>query len=185
MAIKNFIAGDTAVFTNGYSDYAPADYQAIIYFNGPSTLSITGSASTVTTGSFDFTVIPSASAYMKTGLYGYSIRVTSASIAKTIDNGNITIYPNPATQVNKEALCYRMIELIEKALLNQLSTGEAAESFSIAGRSISLMNRTELLNERGFWNRERKALINAKTGNSGIKQIIAITSTPVPNPGQR
>ena len=70
-----------------------------------------------------------------------------------------------------EALCTRMIELIEKALVNQLSAGEAAESISIAGRSISMVNRKDLLTERAFWDSERRALVNARLGRTGIKQI--------------
>jgi hypothetical protein len=52
-----------------------------------------------------------------------------------------------------------------------LSAGEAAESISIAGRSISMMNRKDLLTERSFWDRERRALINARLGKTGIKQV--------------
>ena len=178
MGIDNFIAGDSISFTQTYRDYSSADYTSVLYLNGPATLQVSGSISTVSSGSFDYNITPTVGAYLKSGLYNFSVRVMSASYAYTIETGNVTVYPNPAIQVNREALCNRMIELIEKALLNQLSTGEAAESISIAGRSISMMNRTDLLNERGFWNRERKALMNARTRNSGIKQIKAITSAP-------
>ena len=178
MAIENFIAGDSVTFTQLYRDYSSTDYNSVLYLNGPSTLQVSGSISSNVTASFDYNITPNASQYLKSGLYTFSVRVMSASVAYTVETGNITVYPNPAIQTSREALCNRMIELIEKALINQLSTGEAAESISIAGRSISLMNRTELLNERGFWNRERKALINARTRNSGIKQIKAITSAP-------
>ena len=183
MAIDNFIAGDTVVFTQNYTDYPSTKYTSVIYFNGPGTLQISGSVSTEETGSFDYTVTPTAGQYLKSGLYGYSIRVMSASIAYTVESGNISVYANPATQVSREYICSRMIDLIEKALLNQLSTGEAAESISIAGRSISMMNRTDLLNERGFWNRERTAINNARTGKSSIKQIKTIITQNVERHG--
>jgi hypothetical protein len=97
--------------------------------------------------------------------------MNSASMSFTVEQGVITVQPNYAIQASKEALCNRMITLIEKALVNQLSTGEAAESISIAGRSISLMNRADLLKERSFWDSERRALVNARLGKSGIKQL--------------
>lgn len=174
--IENFIAGDTINFTQHYTDYLSDSYTSVLYFNGPSLLSISGSASTTanpnhTDGAFLFTITANQGAYLKSGTYAYAVRVNSGSSTYTVESGNITVLPNIAIQQSKEAICNRMVELIEKALLNQLSTGEAAESISIAGRSISMMNRRDLLVERSFWDRERKALINARLGKSGIKQL--------------
>jgi|Laugrespbdmm15sd_2_1035082.scaffolds.fasta_scaffold57868_2 hypothetical protein len=174
--IENFIAGDTINFTQHYTDYPSDDYNALFYLNGASLLSISGSASTTSNpdhaeGAFLFTITANQGAYLKSGTYAYAVRVTSGSINYTAESGNITVLPNIALQQSKESICNRMIELIEKSLLNQLSSGEAAESISIAGRSISMMNRRDLLVERSFWDRERKALINARLGKSGIKQL--------------
>lgn len=182
MAIESFYAGDSINFTVTYSDYLSSDYtSSILYINGPSLLSITGVASTTinnpddhSEGAYLFKLAPSGSAYLKAGVYNYSVRVSSGSVSYTAEVGTLNVYQNPATAVSKEAICVRMLDLIEKALLNQLSTGEAAESISIAGRSISMMNRRELLIERAFWNKEKQMLINAKNGYAGIKQIEVI-----------
>ena len=182
MAIESFYAGDTINFTVSYSDYLSTDYTgSVLYINGPSLLSVTGVPSTTTNnpdnhseGAYLFTLASSGSAYLKSGLYNYTVRVSSGSVSYTAEVGTLTVYQNPATAVSKEAICVRMLDLIEKALLNQLSTGEAAESISIAGRSISMMNRRELLIERAFWNKEKQMLINAKNGYAGIKQIEVI-----------
>jgi len=168
--IENFTAGDTVSFTTSYTDYRSDNgWSATVYFSGPSTLQIDATAGTE--GDFVFQIPATQTAYLKAGLYSYAIRVTSTITKKIVESGAFSVYQNPEVMTSKEAIASRMIELIEKALINQLSSGEAVESMSIAGRSLTLMNRTELLTERGFWNRELKALRNARTGNSGIKQI--------------
>lgn len=177
--IESFVAGDTINFTQPYADYPSSDYtSSVLYINGPSLLTINGVPSTTTNNpdyhlenAHLFKLAASGSAYLKSGLYSFSVRVSSGSITYTAETGNLTVYQNPATATSKEAICVRMIDLIEKALTNQLTTGEAAESISIAGRSISMMSRRELLIERAFWNREREMLIKGRTGYSGIKQI--------------
>jgi len=170
MLLTSFIAGDSVAVSSSYLDYPTADgYTSKLYVNGATSFNITG-----TTGSNDdyvFTIPASRTEYAKGGLYNYYVRLTSGSTTQTVETGEVYIFPNPATAVNREQLATRMIDLIEKALYNQLSTGEAVESISIAGRSLSMMSRTDLLNERAFWNRELQAIRNARTGYSGIKQI--------------
>ena len=175
--IQDFIAGDTVKFSQYYKDYPSSDYTSVLYFNGPTNLAVSGAISTpsndphYTENGFLYTVTSTQGQYLKAGVYDYAIRMTSASMAFTVEKGVINVQANYAIQASKEALCTRMIELIEKALVNQLSTGEAAESISIAGRSISMMNRKDLLTERAFWDSERRALVNARLGKTGIKQI--------------
>lgn len=177
--ITNFVAGDSIRFTQHYSDYPSSEYtDATLYFNGPSLLNVNGVASTPQNNPADhkdnaflFASNANSTTFLKAGLYTFMVRLSNGTETITAESGTINIYANPATAFSKEAVCVRMIELIEKALLNQLSTGEAAESISIAGRSISMMNRRELLIERAFWNKERQMLLKAKTGYAGIKQI--------------
>lgn len=174
--IKDFIAGDTVRFTQHYTDYPSSDYTSVLYFNGPTNLAVSGAISTPSTDSnyvkdgFLYTVTATQGQYLKAGIYDYAIRMNSGSMAFTVEKGVINVQANYAIQASKEALCSRMIELIEKALVNQLSAGEAAESISIAGRSISMMNRKDLLTERAFWDSERRAYVNARLGRTGIKQ---------------
>lgn len=175
--IQDFVAGDTVKFSQHYTDYPSSDYTSVLYFNGPTNLAVSGAASTPANdeyfkeNGFLYTVSATQGQFLKAGVYDYAIRMTSASLAFTVEKGVVNVQANYAVQASKEYLCTRMIELIEKALLNQLSAGEAAESISIAGRSISMMNRKDLLTERSFWDRERRALINARLGKTGIKQI--------------
>lgn len=168
--IESFVAGDSVQYTLSYSDYPSSDYtSSVLYLNGPSIISINGIPTS--SNAHFFNLAASGSAYLKSGLYTFTVRVSSGSITQTAETGTITVYQNPATAVSKEAICVRMLDLIEKALLNQLTSGEAAESISIAGRSISMMSRRELLIERAFWNKERQMLIKSRTGYAGIKQI--------------
>jgi hypothetical protein len=180
--ILSFVAGDSIRFTQQYQDYPSSQYtSSALYFTGPTNYSVTGVASTPQNNptyhkdnAFLFTATGANTAFLKAGIYNFAVRVSDGTDTFTAEAGTINIYANPATTLPREAICVRMIELIEKALLNQLSTGEAAESISIAGRSISMMNRRELLIERAFWNKERQMLLKSRTGYSGINQI-AIT----------
>ena len=170
MLLHSFIAGDSILTSASYDNYRSDEgWTSTLYLNGPVNFNVTGSAGT--NGDFVFTIPSSRTEYAKSGLYDYYVRLVSGSTTQIVETGVTTIYPNPATQVSKEQIASRMIELIEKALYNQLSTGEAVESISIAGRSLSMMSRIDLLNERAFWNRELKAIRNARTGYAGITQI--------------
>lgn len=177
--IISFVAGDSVKFTQQYHDYPSTEYTtATLYFNGPSLTTSTGVVSTPSNnpnghldGGFLFAISASNTAFLKAGLYNFIVRVSNGTDTITAETGTVNIYANPETALSKESVCVRMIDLIEKALINQLSTGEAAESISIAGRSISMMNRRELLIERAFWNKERQMLIKSRTGYAGIKQI--------------
>lgn len=176
--ITSFVAGDSIRFTQRYSDYPSSQFTtSSLFLVGPSNFTVTGVASTPQNNphhidnGFLFTTTAANTAFLKAGLYNFTVRVSDGTDTLTAETGTINIYANPATALSKEAICVRMIELIEKALVNQLSTGEAAESISIAGRSISMMNRRDLLVERAFWNRERQMLLKAKSGYAGIKQI--------------
>lgn len=168
--VESFVAGDSVQYTLSYSDYPSTDYtSSVLYLNGPSLISINGTPTS--SNAHFFNLAASGSAYLKSGLYNFTVRVSSGSITQTAETGTITVYQNPATAVSKEAICVRMLDLIEKALLNQLTSGEAAESISIAGRSISMMSRRDLLIERAFWNKERQMLLKSRSGYAGIKQI--------------
>jgi hypothetical protein len=169
--ITNFTAGDSQRFTQFYPEYPSSAYVGTLYFNGVTTLTITGASSTTTPDAYDFVIPASQTTFLKSGTYQYAVRVVSGSTATTLESGRIQVAPNLAVEPSRELICDKMIAFIEKAMLNQLSTGEAAESISIAGRSISLMNRNELLTERAYWAREKKAILNAGTGKSSINQI--------------
>lgn len=180
--IESFVAGDSIQFTQTYSDYPSSEYiTSTLFLNGPSLITIAGVPSTTANNSNNhidnahfFNLAASGSAFLQSGLYTFTVRVSSGSTAQTAEIGTITVFQNPATAVSGNVICVRMLDLIEKALVNQLTSGEAAESISIAGRSISMMSRRELLIERAFWNKECQMLIKSRTGYSGIRTIEVI-----------
>jgi D-serine deaminase-like pyridoxal phosphate-dependent protein len=169
--ITNFTAGDSQRFTQFYPEYPSSAYVGVLYLNGPGTLTVNGVSSITTTDAYDFVIAASQTTFLKSGVYTYSVRVISGIDAYTVESGRIQVAPNLAVEPSRELICDKMIALIEKALTNQLSSGEAVESISIAGRSLTMMSRNELLIERGFWAREKKAILNSSSRNAGIKQI--------------
>lgn len=171
MTITSFTAGDSFEFTQSYADYSTEDgWSGTLYISGPSILTVTGTSGS--NGSHIFSATAAQTANLKAGVYQYTVRVTDGTDKVTVESGVFDIYANPELFQNREVLAAKMIQLVEKALTNQLTAGEAAESISIAGRSITLMSRQDLLNERAFWYRELRALRASRAGQpAGIKQI--------------
>jgi hypothetical protein len=169
--ITTIIAGDSVRYVKSFAGFTSDTSTAVFTLNGSTIVTATATASVPTDvdyspNGFVFVLTAVQTQYLKGGLYSYNIRVTEGQTVTTVESHSVTVQDNPAYTPNREAVCTRMIDLINKALLNQLSTGEAAQSIAIAGRSISLMSRQELIRERSFWERERRAL----QGRSGIIQ---------------
>lgn len=171
MQITSFTAGDSITFEQTYADYpSDAGWSASLYISGPSLLTVTSVAGT--NGSHTFPLIATQTANLKAGVYQYTVRVTDGTDKISVQTGILDIFANPEQFQSREVLAAKMITLVEKALTNQLSSGEAVDSISIAGRSVSMMSRQELLTERAFWYRELRALRNLRTGKpSGLSQI--------------
>jgi hypothetical protein len=164
MLPNEIIAGDTMKVEYEHSDYPVADWTYALILVGPSTVTITGVAGL-------FTLTAAQSSILKAGQYEYAYRATSGSEQYTLQTGTTRVRPSFALATTRINTAERMIDLIEKALLNQLSEGEAVEALSIGGRSLTTISRMELLKERGFWIAELRQLRNAQSGNSGIRSI--------------
>ena len=162
------IAGDTTEFTWQDAAYPSDAWTLKAYLVGPTVVAIDGVASG---DGFTVTIPATRTATLAAGLYDLTIRVSQGTTVTTVDSGLVDIRPNPALSPSKVVIAQRMITLIEKALTGQLEDGEAFEALSISGRSLTNINRLELLEERGFWLRELRGLKNGRNGMSGIRSI--------------
>lgn len=174
MIPSTIIAGDTTNFNESFSDYPSTGWTLNAYLVGPSTLNVTGSAGT--NDSFDIVFGASATQLLKAGIYDLTLRVTDGSAVYTVVRTTVDVVSNPALSQSRIVTAQRMVELIDLALINQLSDGDAIESFSIAGRNFSNISRTELIAERSKWVAELNALKRARTGQSGLKTTRIYTS---------
>lgn len=163
------IAGDTHRTT--FVDRAyPSDTWALRYvLAGPST--VTSVASAEADGSYVLTLTAAQTTVLKEGVYQWALKATKDAEVYTVRAGLVKVKPNLATGGNRVFIAQRMVELIEAHLAGQLSEGMAVEASSIAGRSITLLNRTELLAERAKWREEVDAYKAAASGQGSIKSI--------------
>lgn len=168
------LAGDT--FKTRWRDdqYPSIEYTLKLYITGPSSLTVTavGEAD----GGYLLTIAATQSAILKEGIHFYTVRVSKDTEVYTVASGPVTVKPNPALSPTKVVLAQRMVELIEKALTGQLEDGEAIEAISISGRSLTNINRLELMEERKLWYQELNKLKRSLTGDSGIKTILVNAS---------
>ena len=168
MALQYIVAGDSGQFTFASSDYPATAWTLNYLLAGPSNLTIAG----VATGSnFLVSLTAAQSTVLLPGMYSWAVRVYQGVKAYTVDSGVVEVKPNPLQLTPKILMAQQMIDLIDKALLNQLTEGEAMEALSIGGRSISNISRLELLQERSTWYAELQRYKNAVGGKSALGTI--------------
>jgi len=164
----SIISGDTYKTTFKHADYNPTDDSCQFLLNGASTLQVTGVANADNDG-WDFTASARQTAILLPGTYRYAFRVTtSAGEAYTKEYGTIGVRPNPADTTPKQYFAEKMVAAIERVLEGQLTTDEAVaiSSLSIGGRSLTMLDRDELIEERARWIRTLNKLRN---GGIGVK----------------
>lgn len=156
---NQLIAGDTFIYTLDDLTYPAATYSGTLYIGSKSAPGV------ATDGFLKFTLTASNTQTITPGIYQASIRLTEAAtgVVSTVKAWSVRVANNPAfTPVVN--IAYRMVELIDKALLNQLEDGEAVESLSLSGRSVSFMSREELMTERAFWQQSINRMVNNDSG---------------------
>lgn len=160
--MKHLISGDTFSYVLTNPEYPASRTTGTLHLGH---LQASGVANA--SGQLEFTINPESTRTLVAGIYQASVRIYQDGVTKTIQQWSVYVSSNPAlTPVVNVA--FRMVELIDKALMNQLADGEAVESLSLSGRSISFMSRTELLEERAIWIRHIERQV---TGTSGITTI--------------
>lgn len=163
------LAGDTCTFTFVDSRYPSSSWVLTCILNASAQLNVTATAES--DDSFTVTLTAAQTAPLKAGLYPYALRVSNAGEVYTVDSGYIEVRPNPLYAAGSISVASRMLDLIDTALLGQLSDGDAIEAMSISGRSLTNISRLELLEERAYWQLEFQRLKGAKNGSSGIRSI--------------
>jgi hypothetical protein len=163
------LAGDTHKFNWSDSSYPSSTWTLQYSLIGPSTLHVDGAPQA--DGSFLLTLSSTATTTLKVGTYTWTVRMVQGAEKYTVDSGTAQVLPDPAYRMVRVNIAERMIELIELALTNQLSEGEAYESLSISGRSLTSINRKELLEERKLWKAELAAYRRAMSGQQEIESI--------------
>jgi hypothetical protein len=136
--------GDSLEWSSSYSDYPSSTWTLAVYFNGPRSLVVSGTAD----GSIGFSTFVSASqtAGLLAGQYKVVEVVTSGSRRATVSTTTFEFLSNPAlTPAGTDARSHvrKVFEAI-KAVIEGRAT-QAEENISIGGRSLSRTPLAELL----------------------------------------
>ena len=147
-----FTAGDSVLWTVGYSDYpASSSWELTYYFqrDGRDTIEISGTASG---DDFAVTVSPSESGEFTAGVWKWVARAElQGTGAAKVARGLVTVEPDPAAAHTK-SFAEKALEMLEASFQNDLPT--AQESVSIAGVDITMMSLSERFELRNKFRRE-------------------------------
>jgi hypothetical protein len=161
--MNDIISGDTYKTSLTLVGYSPDDYTAKLLLRGPAALQVDG----ISNGEgWDFTISATQTTILSPGTYSYAIRVFRSNEAYTRAQGTLMVRANPADTTPKVVFAEKMIAAIERVLEGQLSGREAVaiSAMSVGGRSLTLLDRSELLEERARWIRTLKKLRGQPTG---------------------
>jgi hypothetical protein len=149
---SHFPAGTTVKFTRSFGDFQPSDGWAYtIYLNGLTQKF--NKAATTENGVFNIIFLPTDTAALVPGPFRYAERVSNSGTGESYDiMGDllvINIEPNVASAVAGTFNTWeeRTLAIVEAALSGRLVAG--IESYQIAGRSVTKMRHSELLQLRG------------------------------------
>jgi hypothetical protein len=164
--IKDIIAGDTYKVEFKTDNFQSPDATCTFLLQGPTALQIQGTADGE--GGWNFVVSSMQTSLLTAGTYTYAFRVTQDGESYTKKHGPVTVKANPADTTPKVMFAEKMVAAIERVLEGQLSAKEvvAISSMSVGGRSLTLLDRDELIEERARWIR---ILNKYRRGGYGIK----------------
>lgn len=167
-------AGDTISWTDSLSDYPATSGWTLAYaLRAKDKSAITITASTSGTD-FLISVLPSASKAWNSGIYSWQAYVYKGPSPDftervTIGTGTVEILPDlflVGTQTDLRSHVKKVLDAIESILEGKSTTDVMA--YSIAGRSISKMNPTELLKWRDLYRSEYQRELDAEGVAKGL-----------------
>jgi hypothetical protein len=145
----SIIAGDTAKFTRSFSEYSAADGWTLAYeLRGPSVLTVAATTDTDGAG-FAVTIAAADSGTLLPGLYLWFARASLDGEVYTVDQGTLTVQPNPATAQpgDLQSDAEKELVLVNAQIKELLAT--PTESYSIGQRSAARRTLAELTTYRG------------------------------------
>jgi hypothetical protein len=149
--VHRLVAGDSLSFETSIADY-PASagwtlkYHLVPRFSTPSQAPVTLTASTYEVDGYQAQVAPGTTALWVPGAYGWSSWVERTGERITLEQGETTVAPNPATSA--QGLDTRSDAVIALANVRAVLKGVATQnvlSYTIAGRSLERYSIPDLI----------------------------------------
>jgi hypothetical protein len=155
MSIKipsKIIAGDTFLVTGSLSDYSPATYTLYLTMTGSSdTIDIEG---TTYLSGFKLYAAPATTTDWTPGTYNYSLYVSDGTDEYTVQGGQTVIVLRTDLQdpEDKRTHAQKIVDAIESVLEGKAT--KDVSSYNIAGRSITKIPFSELIELRKYYKNE-------------------------------
>ncbi len=146
------VAGDTLEFDYSHSDFPVADgWSPTLILRGNH--DFTSQAGHITTegDTYKFKV-PAAEFVIAAGSYRYAISFSKDGDRVTAESGTMRITADPTAALNSKSHAEKMLEIVEARLEGRLI--DDIESYSIGGRSVTLLSMSELRSIRASLHRE-------------------------------
>jgi hypothetical protein len=174
-SVQRLIAGDSLSFETDVSAY-PADqgwtlkYRLIPRFSTPAQSPVTLTAATYETTRYQVQVAPGTTALWEPGAYGWSSWVEKTGERITLESGQITVDPDPATSA--QGLDTRSDAAVSLANVRAVIRGVASKNvlkYEINGRSLEHYSIPDLLTLESKLSRDVAAEENATGLAMGLK----------------
>ena len=166
-------AGDNVAWTETLTDYPATSWSLAVDLRSkdrpPVTITTTPSGA-----DFSITILPAVSALWKSGIYNWQAYVYTGSPPnftdkRTIERGTIEILPNLTTfsaSDDPRSHVKKVLDALEAVIEGKATSDQL--SYSIAGRSISKMSPTEILQWRDLYKAEYRNELNAENIAKGV-----------------
>lgn len=159
--------GDTLKFTKSLPDFDPAaDTLNYSFVNASNIYTVT--ATDNGDGNFLINVLPATTAAWAAGSYRWAAQVTTAGGEKhTVESGTINILPDlMSAAVDDRSHVKKVLDALEAVIENKATKDQL--SYSIGGRSISLMSTSDILLFRDRYKAEYQAEQRAERIKRGL-----------------
>lgn len=169
MNINELTAGTTLDFATEVADWPATDGWTLTYYlRGPSAIDL---VSVAEGASYRITVSAATTTNWSIGTYAWEARVSKDGVVNKVASGSLTILKNIAAALTAPYDARTTAQQILDAVEALLTGFTDVEEYSIAGRSIKRMTRTELLQAR----QNLKAEVNNEA-------VAAALAAGLPNP---
>jgi hypothetical protein len=171
------VSGDTYKWSAAFEDYSAASgYSLNVRLAGTTVLTVTGSASS-NPNDFDIVLTASSSATLSAGTYNIAYQIVSGSERYTVRESFVTVLADPAasTAGSRVLFAEKGLAAVQSALLARVDPTHQTESYSIAGRSVTLIPTEELLRLRNYFANELARL----RGKTGFGYTLPVVFRPV------
>ncbi len=156
----SMVQGDTLSMLMTLGDYDASTW-TLTYTLVKDAKQITFSGSDDGSGNHEFSILPTTTTDWSAGTYHYQGRVSDGTDTHTVDTGSIEIkasFADHTSGLDARSSTKQILDALEATIQGKASKDQL--SYSIAGRSISRMSMSEILEAYDYFKREYQRIVS-------------------------